>query len=74
MGHLAGYEETTSVYVETRQEDPPSAGELMDANETLAESLEEAERLAWELASAVIQAETLADAKRAASKYLGLDA
>lgn len=71
---LARYDEPSEVYVETRQEEPPSAGELMDANETLAESLKEAERLAWELASVILQSATLADAKQAASKYLGLDA
>lgn len=71
---LARYDEPTEVYVETRQEDPPSPGELMDANETLATALSDADRRGWELASAIIQAETLADAKQAASKYLGLDA
>jgi hypothetical protein len=36
MGHLAGYDETTAVYVETRQDALPSQDELLDANETLA--------------------------------------
>jgi hypothetical protein len=71
---MARYDEPSDVYVETRQEEPPSRDELMDANEKLVKALEEAERLAWELACALIQAETLADAKQAASKYLGLDA
>jgi hypothetical protein len=66
-------DEPSVVYVEDRQEDPPSAEELMDANEGLATSLSETERRGWELATAVIQAATLADAKRVASSYLGLN-
>jgi hypothetical protein len=71
---LARYDEPSDVYVETRQEEPPSQEELMTANETLATALADADRRGWELASAILQAETLADAKQAASKYLGLDA
>lgn len=71
---LSRLDEPSEVYVETREEEPPSQDELMDTNETLVTNLREAERLAWELASTVIQAQTLADAKQAASKYLGLDA
>jgi hypothetical protein len=71
---LARIDEPSVVYVEERQQGPPSAEELMDANEKLASSLSETDRLAWELATAILQAETLADAKQVASKYLGLDA
>jgi hypothetical protein len=74
MGYLAGYSEPAVIDMEAPREEPPSAEELMDANEKLATSLTEIDRRAWELATAVIQAETLADAKQAASSYLGLDA
>jgi hypothetical protein len=74
MGFLSGYSEPPAIDVEDVRENPPSADELMDANEKLALSLSEVDRRAWELATAVIQAETLADAKQVASTYLGLDA
>ncbi len=74
MSHTMRLDEPSVVYVEQRPEEPPSAQALMDANETLVKSLSETERTAWELATAVIQAETLADAKQVASKYLGIDA
>lgn len=66
-------DEPPVVYVETPRDAPPSPDELMDANERLASLLSETDRRAWELATAVIQTETLADAKQVASKYLGLD-
>jgi hypothetical protein len=72
MGYMSGFSEPAQPDVEPEPEAPPTAEELMDANEQLALSLSETDRRGWELATAIIQAETLADAKQAASKYLGL--
>jgi hypothetical protein len=72
MSHTMRLDEPSVVYVEDPREQAPSDAELMDANERLAKLLSETDRRAWELAAAILQAETLEDAKQLASSYLGL--